>query len=176
MQFGNFVLNANLYIFIVVGGCLLLAFLFGETRLRRIALAIIAGLFAADQLTQFAMTQTSSVLKLTDPAMVQLALLLIVAVPLSLGKSVSVGGHFSIRSFILALLLAATVVAYTQSYLPNGVREQMSTDFNLVAIAVNNKLYWLSGLLAWLILLSVWKKKPKLEDDGKKGKKGKKKR
>lgn len=175
MRIGNFALNANLYIFIVVGGFFLLAFLFGEARLKRIALAVIAGLFAADQLTQFAMTQASGVLKLTDPAIIQMALLLIVAVPLSIGKSVSVGGHFSVRNFILALLLAVTVVAYTQSYLPAIIREQMSTDFNLVAIAVNNKLYWLSGLLAWLILLSIWKKKPKLEDD-KKGKKGKKKR
>lgn len=151
-----------------------MSFLFGETRLKRIALAVLVGLFAADQLTDFVMTQTVTFLKITDPAIMKLALLTVVAIPLSLGKAPSVGGRFSIRSTVLAILTATTLIAYTQSYLGNSLREQLVMDYNLVAIAANNRLWWLSGLIIWLIFLTLWKKKSKLDDDGKKGKKGKK--
>lgn len=178
MQFGSFTLDANVYVFVILGGFLLMAFMFGEARLKRIALGLLAGLLAADQLTDFAMTQTGSIIKITDPAVMSFILLLAVAVPLSLGKTPSVGGRFSIRSFALAILTAAALIAYTHSYLGSGVREQLIVDYNLVAIASNNKSWWLSGLLIWLIVLQLWKKKAKLDDDDpkKKGKKGRKKR
>lgn len=170
MQLGSYTLDANLYVFAIVGGFLLMAFLFGEARLKRIALAILAGLLAADQLTEFVITQAQPILRLNDPTVVRFGLLILVAIPLSLGKLVSVGGRFSIRSFGLALLTSATLIAYTHSYLTGGMLDQLSTDYNLVAIAVDHQYYWLSGLLLWLIILQLWKKRSK-DDDDKKGKK-----
>lgn len=174
MRIGSFTLDANLYVFVIVGGLLLLAFLFGEARLRRIALAVIAGLFAADQLSALAATQLANVgWKNANDLIVHLGVLALVAIVLSLGKTVSVGGRFSLRSFVLAILLGATLIAYTQSYLDFAAQETLATDYNLIAIASSHRLLWLIGLLVWLMFLQLWKKKSKDDDDGK-GKKGKK--
>lgn len=173
MRIGSIALDANLLIFAVLGGFFVLAFLFGEARLKRIALALIAGLFAADQLGSFTSTQLAHLAQGSlELATIKLGILVLVAGALSLGKSPSVGGHFSLRSFMLAALSAAVLIAFTQSYLDFGTQAQVSSDYNLVAIAVNNKSWWLAGLLLWLIILQFWKKKSK-EDDDKKGKKKK---
>ncbi len=175
MQLGTLNFSPNLYIFAIIGGFFVFAFLFGEARLKKIAMAILAGLFVADQLAAFAATQLAHAgIKNLDIATVKIALLILTAVPLSLGKAAGSGGRFSIRSFVLALLTAATLIAYTQSYMEIGLQIRLSTDYNLVAIAVANRPWWLAGLVLWLIILQVWKKKSKDDEDG--GKKGKKKK
>ncbi|MFO0955359.1 MAG: hypothetical protein U0526_02375 [Candidatus Saccharibacteria bacterium] len=179
MQFGSLSIDANLYVFAIIGGFFLMAFLFGEGRLKRIAAAVLVGLFAVDQLSELVVTQLDKLgLKTLELATVQLALLAVVAITLSLGKTVSVGGRFGLRSFILAFLTSATLIAYTQSYLKPEVGSKVLENYNLVALAANNRLYLLAATITWLIIITVWKRKIKDDDDakGKKGKKGKKKK
>ncbi|MEI7818951.1 MAG: hypothetical protein WCI47_02430 [bacterium] len=174
MQFGSIGMNANVYVFAILGGFLAFAIVFGEARLKKIAIALLVGFFAADQLADFVGTHLSRVgVKSVDDAMMHVILLTVVAVPLSLGKASGQGGRFSLRSIILAFLVGSTLIAYTHSYLAVAMQEQLSTEYNLIAIAADNRLWWLSGLILWLIILQLWKKKEPDEDG--KGKKGKKK-
>jgi len=106
---------------------------------------------------------------------VQLVVLLVVTVGLSLGKTPSVGGRFGLRSFVLAFLTAATLIGYTQSYLAHDISTKVLEEYNLIALAAENRLWLLTAMTGWLILITVWKRKTK-EDDDKKGKKGKKKK
>ena len=178
MQFGSFHLDPNIFIFAVVGGFFGLTFLFGEARLKRISLGLLAGLFAADQRTNFILTQLAhGGTKSIEESTIKLVLLLVVLVILSLGKAPSVGGHFSLRSMILSLLTAATLIAYVLGYFSLGEQTRILNDYNLAAIAVNNRSWWLAGLILWLLITQLWKKKAK-EDavPTGKGKKGKKKR
>lgn len=175
MQFGSVHVDPNFLIFGVLGVFFVLTFLFGETRLRRVALALLAGLFAADQLTNLAITQLSkSGSGGGEEMVIKLSILGTILVLMSLGKAPSVGGHFSIRSMVLSLLTAATLLANVFSYLPPGEQSQLGNDYNLAAIAMNNRSWWLVGLIFWLILLQLWKKKAKEDDSAGKGKKGKK--
>lgn len=175
MQFGSLSIDANIYVFAIIGGFFLMAFLFGEGRLKRIAAAVLIGLFAVDQLASLVATQLDKLgLKTIELATIQIALLAVVTITLSLGKTVSVGGRFGLRSFILAFLTSATLIAYTQTYLKPDVGSKVLENYNLVALASNNRLYLLSALLVWLIIITLWKRKTK-DDDEKKGKKGKKK-
>lgn len=179
MQFGSFHLDPNIFIFAVVGGFFGLTFLFGEARLKRIALALLAGLFAADQLTNFVLTQLAHTgTKSVEEGTIKLVLLLVVLVVLSLGKAPSVGGHFSLRSMILSLLTATTLISYVLGYFSLGEQSRLINDYNLAAIAINNRPWWLSGLIVWLLVTQLWKKKVKEDDtsSGGKGKKGKKKK
>lgn len=178
MQFGSYHVDPNIFIFAILGVFFVLTFLFGETRLRRVALALLAGLFAADQLTSFAMTQLFKSGGDGQEMMIKLGILGVILVLMSLGRAPSVGGHFSIRSMVLSLLTAVTLLAYVFSYLPPGEQSQLGSDYNLAAIAMNNRSWWLVGLIFWLILLQLWKKKVKEDDSGGSGKgkkKGKKK-
>jgi hypothetical protein len=58
------------------------------------------------------------------------------------------------------------------------VGSKVLENYNLVALAANNRLYLLAATITWLIIITVWKRKIKDDDDakGKKGKKGKKKK
>ena len=175
MRFGSIVLNANVYVFVIVGSFLGCAMLFGEARLKRIAMALLAGLFAADQLSGFVGVQLGHAgFKSVDTAIIKLAILGLVTLALSLGKAPSVGGRLSLRTLILALTSAATLIAYTSSYLGVGAQTELTMEYNLVAIATDNRSWWLIGMLLWLIILQVWKKKSSDDEDGKKGKKKKK--
>lgn len=175
MQFGPLSVDGNIYVFAIVGGFFVLAFVFGEGRLKRIATALLAGFFVADQLGGFLAKQlNSSGSSSLDPAFVQLVVLLVVAIGLSLGKSASVGGRFGLRSFVLAFLTAATLIGYTQSYLVEKVSTKVLEEYNLIALASQYRLWLLTAMAAWLILITVWKRKTK-DDDDKKGKKGRKK-
>ncbi len=174
MRIGSIDINGNLYVFAVLGVLFGLAFLFGEARLRRVVVAMLVGLFAADQLTDFAITQIGHIgLKDLDPTLVRLGLLLLVMLALSLGKVSASGGRFSVRSFVLATTASATFIAYTNSFLALTSRESSVTEYNLIAIAVNNQSWWLTSLIAWLVVLHIFKQKSKDDDEG--GKKGKKK-
>ena len=173
MRFANIDLNANIWVFATLAAFFIMAFMFGEAKLKRITLAVLVGIFAADQLAQYAMTQLHSLINVADIGTWKFVIFGITALPLTLGKSVSVGGHFSIRSFVLAFLASVTVIAYGVSFLAASTQSQLSTEYNLVAIAANNQLAWLSGLLGWLIVLQVWKKKSKLDEGNGKGKKKK---
>ena len=174
MQFGPLNIDGNIYVFAIVGGFFLLAFLFGEGRLKRIAAGLLAGFFVADQLGGFLAKQIGETGGgSVDPAFVQLIVLLVATVGLSLGKTPSVGGRFGLRSFILAFLTAATLIGYTESYPAETASTQVLEEYNLIALAAQNKLWLLTAMTFWLILITVWKRKTKDEDD-KKGKKGKK--
>lgn len=177
MQFGPLSIDGNIYVFAVVGGFFILAFLFGEGRLKRIATALLASFFVADQLGGFIAKQlNSSVGGPIDPAFVQMIILVVVAIGLSLGKTASVGGRFGLRSFILAFLTAATLIGYTQSYLQEEIATKVLNEYNLIALAAENRLWLLTAMTAWLIIITVWKRKTKDDDEKKgKGKKGKKK-
>lgn len=176
MQFGPLNIDGNIYVFAVIGIFFLLAFIFGEGRLKRIATALLAGFFVADQLGGFLARQLdSSINGPIDAAFVQLVVLLVVTVGLSLGKTPSVGGRFGLRSFVLAFLTAATLIGYTQSYLAHDISTKVLEEYNLIALAAENRLWLLTAMTGWLILITVWKRKTK-EDDDKKGKKGKKKK
>ncbi len=175
MQFGSLNVDGNVYVFAVVGAFFVLAFLFGEGRLKRIATALLAGFFVADQLGGFLAKQLdASISGPIDPASVQLIVLLVVTLGLSLGKTPSVGGRFGLRSFILAFLTAATLIGYTHSYLAQEAASKVLNEYNLIALAADNRLWLLTAMTAWLIIITLWKRKTK-DDDGKKGKKGKKK-
>lgn len=175
MQFGPLSIDGNIYVFAVVGGFFILAFLFGEGRLKRIATGLLAGFFVADQLGGFLAKQLGQSGQALDPALVQLIVLLVVTIGLSLGKAASVGGRFGLRSFILAFLTAATLIGYTQSYLAQDVATKVLDEYNLIALASENRLWLLTAMTVWLIIITVWKRKVK-DDDDKKGKKGKKKK
>lgn len=152
-----------------------MAFLFGEGRLKRVAAAVLVGLFAVDQLAELVATQLDRIgAKNVELATIQLGLLILVAVTLSLGKTVSVGGRFGLRSFILAFLTSATLIGYTQTYLAPEVGSKVLENSNLVALAADSRLYLLAATITWLIIITLWKRKTK-DDDDKKGKKGKKK-
>lgn len=175
MQFGSLNVDGNVYVFAVVGAFFVLAFLFGEGRLKRIATALLAGFFVADQLGGFLAKQLdASISGPIDPASVQLIVLSVVTLGLSLGKTPSVGGRFGLRSFILAFLTAATLIGYTQSYLAQEAASKVLNEYNLIALAADNRLWLLTAMTAWLIIITLWKRKTK-DDDDKKGKKGKKK-
>ncbi len=175
MHFGSIALNANVFVFAVFGlfvGC---GILFGEARLKKLTIGFLVGLFVADQLADFVVTQLAHAsVTINDPSLVKLILMLAAVIPLSIGKTPSVGGRFSIRSIVLAVLAAATVVAYTSNFVSIEVLQELQTEYNLIAIATDNHSWWLAGLLVWLIVLHVWRPKSKDEDEGK-GKKGKKK-
>jgi len=47
MQFGPLNIDGNIYVFAVIGIFFLLAFIFGEGRLKRIATALLAGFFSS---------------------------------------------------------------------------------------------------------------------------------
>ena len=175
MLFGSIAVNGNVFVFAVLGLFLGCGLLFGEARLKRVTIGALVGLFAADQLADFAATQLGNAgLDIDDQAVLKLALLLLVAIPLSLGKAVSVGGRFSIRSIVLGMLAGTTVVAYVSNFVADTLLQELQTEYNLIALATDNRSWWLAGLMLWLIILHVWKPKSKDDDDGK-GKKGKKK-
>jgi|GEM_PF-5472281 len=175
MRFASFSLNANLYVILIVGAFLAAGLLFGEARLKRIAMAVLAGLFVADQLSGFFATQLARVgLKDVDMALLQFILLFVTTGLLSIGKVSGGGGRLSIRTLVLAVTSAATLIAYSSSYFGAVVQAELSTDYNLVAIAVDNRSWWLAGMVVWLAVLQIWKKKSPDDDDG--GKKGKKKK
>lgn len=163
MQFGQFSVDGNIFVFVVVGAFFAVAFLFGEGRLKKIATALLAGFFVAEQLGEYAIKN----LRLgMDPALIMLGILLVVTIGLSLGKATSVGGRFGLRSFILAFLTSATLIAYTQSFLGVAQASDVVDRYNLIALAVNNKIYLLMAMTLWLIIITVWKRKTK-DDDGK---------
>ncbi len=175
MLFGSIAVNGNVFVFAVLGLFLGCGLLFGEARLKRVTIGALVGLFAADQLADFAATQLGNAgLDIDDQAVLKLALLLFVAIPLSLGKAPSVGGRFSIRSIVLGMLAGTTVVAYVSNFVADTLLQELQTEYNLIALATDNRSWWLAGLILWLIILHVWKPKSKDDDDGK-GKKGKKK-
>lgn len=171
MQFGQISIDGNMYVFAIVGAFFVLAFVFGEGRLKRVSTALLAGFFVADQLGGFVTEKLSG--QSPDASLVMLGILAFVTLGLSLGKAASTGGRFGLRSFILAFLTSATLIAYTHSYLSRAAATEALDKYNLVALAVNNKLYLLAAMTAWLILITVWKRKT--NDDDTKGKKGKKK-
>lgn len=175
MYFGSLTLDANFFVFAVLGLFLGCGILFGEARLKRVVTGALIGLFAADQLADFVATQLSNAkVDIDDQAVLKIALLLIVAIPLSLGKAPSVGGRFSIRSIVLAVFAAMTVIAFVSNFLSDTLLGELETEYNLIALATDNRSWWLAGLLLWLVILHVWKPKSKDDDDGK-GKRGKKK-
>lgn len=175
MLFGSIAVNGNVFVFAVLGLFLGCGLLFGEARLKRMAIGALVGLFAADQLADFAATQLGHAgFEIDDQAVLKLALLLLVAIPLSLGKAPSVGGRFSIRSIVLGMLAGTTVVAYVSNFVADTLLQELQTEYNLIALATDNRSWWLAGLMLWLIILHVWKPKSKDDEDGK-GKKGKKK-
>lgn len=173
MRFGNLSIDANLYVFAIVGAFFIMAFVFGEGRLKRIATALLAGFFVTEQVSDLAQSSLRS--QSIDPALLSLGILAIVTIGLSLGKAPSVGGRFGLRSFILAFLTSATLIGYTQSYLTRAESSEVLEKSYLVAMAANNKLWFLIAMTAWLVIITVWKRKVK-DDDEKKGKKGRKKK
>ena len=111
MHFGSIALNANVFVFAVFGlfvGC---GILFGEARLKKLTIGFLVGLFVADQLADFVVTQLAHAsVTINDPSLVKLILMLAAVIPLSIGKTPSVGGRFSIddleREHIRAVVAA----------------------------------------------------------------------
>lgn len=151
-------LTANVQLLLVFSSFVLLAFLVGAERMKRVSLAVIVALYVDLMLGEVIFSfLTRFRLSFINKSIVLIVLFIAITLLLSLGK-VESGRHkgISIPALILAILTAGMLISAGVDFMPTHIKSQLVTDYNLYALVVSAKYWWLGLTVAWIIVMNLW--------------------
>lgn len=160
-------LTFNLIFFGLIGGLALLGLLFGEGRMRNVALGAFVALFVMSQLADASLSVvTKPVASIVGTANVGSTIGGLVFLLFVVGAFV--GSHkkgANIRAMLLGIVTGLFVLSYGTALLPSKVKDTVLATYNLAAIITSVRPYILVALVV-LILISIFV--PEKDKDGKK--------
>lgn len=157
-------LNFNSLLGVGVVLSLLLSFVLGEYRIKRLAIGSFAGFIIADKLatTVLGYLQKQSWGRGVELGIVQIVLFCGVIIAMMVGHGDEAGrGKGGLKVMVLALLTMLFVVASVIGFLPAGNRESLITDYNLASMIYGWHYVWLLASAGWLALLNYLPKPDK---------------
>lgn len=151
-------LTGNAQLLLIFGAFILLAFLIGQERMKRVALAVIVALYVSIQLGPAILSFLSRYhLSFVNKNIIFATLFIVITVLLSLGRvEKDRQKGISIPALILAVLTAGMLVSNGVELMPLHIKEQLVTDYNLYAMVVAAKNWWLGLAVAWIIVMNLW--------------------
>lgn len=151
-------LTGNVQLLLIFGAFILLAFVLGQERMKRVALAAVVALYVNLQLGPVIVRFFSRYkLGFANKHVIYMVLFLLVTTLLSLGK-VEHDRHkgVSIPALILGVLTAGMLVSSGIEFLSADARQRLVTDYNLYAMVVATKNWWLGLTVGWVIVMNLW--------------------
>lgn len=151
-------LTGNAQLLLIFGAFILLAFLIGQERMKRVALAAIVALYVSTELGPPILSFLSRYhLSFVNKNIIFATLFILITVLLSLGRvEKDRQKGVSIPALILAVLTAGMLVSNGVELMPLRIKEQLVTDYNLYAMVVAAKNWWLGLTVAWIIVMNLW--------------------
>ncbi len=143
---------------------LLLGFVLGEYRVKRLAIGSFAGFIIADKLAVVVLNylQKQSWGKGSELGVVQIVIFCVTIVMMVVGHGDEAGrGKGGVKVLVFALLTMLFVASSVISFLPTNSRETLVTDYNLASMIYGWHYIWLLASAGWLALLNYLPKPDK---------------
>lgn len=131
-----------------------------EERVKRIAIGSLIGWFAAISFVTPLMPWVAKIKYFTvTQSTLQLAIFGIVTLLIGLSRvprDKVRPDRVSVKSVTLMLLTIGSIALAVLTFLPNGLRDRLVTDYNLVAMLYNVRVWWMMATVGCLVLVALW--------------------
>jgi hypothetical protein len=148
--------NFNTISFVLLAALVAYGIVLGENRLRLVSLGGILALFVVSQIPTDSLDELArkGIFGIhPTPTQFDLFLLGLILALFALGAMLSVKkAQNKIRSFILAIVSALCIVCFSIVVLPDSSRTQLTTDYNLAAMAYAVRYYSLLAFAIWTVI------------------------
>ena len=152
-------LSFNTILFSALGAVLVLAFIAGEGRVKKLAAGSLVGYLVALQFGDFVLSQLGKLSFVPELSLgtVQIILLVVVTLLFNLGKVHHIEGRtrVNVESIAVAIITAAFIFTAILGFLGEETRSNLLNEYNLAAMLYNWRLLLLGLTAGGLILIEI---------------------